>query len=430
MSGRQVVCRRQFLVALGGAALRPSGRATHAARGAERPRRHWPAVQRALDGFVAERKAPGAAVAVAFGDGPVAYPAAGTIAHDSVTRFDENSICRMYSITKNVTRTAAILLVEDGKITLDQPVHDVLPEFRSLRVCVDIEKGLESRPATRTMTIRHLLTDTSGLGNWTPGSDSGDPLHALYRERGITPGNFGARLNRPGYGPQVKSLREMIERVAELPLAYEPGTVLHYSIGFDVIALVIERVTGTSLDVFLARRVFEQLGMESTGFQVARKNAGRLTTNYEVSPDGLRVTDAGATSSFLRPPALLSGGGGLLSTARDFARYTGMLLGEGALERVRVMKPETARLVFSDLRPPGVAVPSGRVGEGTRAVRLQPVAPSGTFSGAGASGTLFWVDRARRGYVVFLVQTMGYTPATTPYPSRLIAALEEDLARR
>ncbi len=92
-------------------------------------------------------------------------------------------------------------------------------------------KGLDSRPVTRTMTMRHLITNTSGLGNWTPGSDSGEELHARYRECGITPGAFGASLRRPGYGEQPRSLDEMVARVAELPLAYEPGTVLHYSIG-------------------------------------------------------------------------------------------------------------------------------------------------------------------------------------------------------
>ena len=106
-------------------------------------------------------------------------------------------------------------LVEDGKLALDQPVGDVIPEWRTLRVALDPATGLASRPTSRVMTIRHLLTHTSGLGYWTPLSVP-DAISAAYRERGITPGNYGARLNRPGYGPQARSLEEMVRRAADL----------------------------------------------------------------------------------------------------------------------------------------------------------------------------------------------------------------------
>ena len=167
--------------------------------------------------------------------------------------------------------------------TLDQPVESVLPEFAHLQVAVDIEKGLESRPAQKVMTMRHLITNTSGLGNWTPASDSGEALHKLYRERGITPGSFGAGRMRPGYGEQPSSLDEMVRRVAALPLSFEPGTVLHYSIGFDVMALVIERVTGMPYGTFLAKRLWQPLDMTSTGFQVGPTQAHRLTANYDAT---------------------------------------------------------------------------------------------------------------------------------------------------
>jgi CubicO group peptidase (beta-lactamase class C family) len=423
--------RRRFLARLAGAALVSPrlNRCLGASCDSARSVRRWPAVQRLLDGYVSDRTVAGAGVAISYGGSPLAYPAAGKIAFDSPVSFDQNSLCRMYSITKNVTRIATMLLVEDGAISLDQPVTDVLPEFRSLRVAIDIEKGLVSRPAVKTMTMRHLITDTSGLGNWTPGSDGGDALHVAYRERGITPGNFGARLNRPGYGPQVKNLTEMVERVAELPLAYEPGTVLHYSIGFDVMGLVIERITGKSYDAFLRERLFEPLDMTSTGFEVAPKDAARLTTNYHYSPDGLKVTDPGATSAWLQRPTLLSGGGGLISTARDFARYGAMLLGDGALDGTRIMKLDTVRLALSDLRPASVADPSERVGVGTGAMLqlTQRLKPAGAFGAGGAAGCLFWIEPSRRGNVVFMVQTMGYPLAELPYPSQVIAAIEGDL---
>ncbi len=120
-------------------------------------------------------------VAVSFGDEPAIYRNAGTLEFGVTTPFDQDSICRIYSMTKNVTRIATLLLVEEGKLALDQPVVEVLPEFRNLRVAIDFEQGLRSRPATRTMTMRHLITNTSGLGNWTPGSDSGEELHRAIR---------------------------------------------------------------------------------------------------------------------------------------------------------------------------------------------------------------------------------------------------------
>lgn len=143
-----------------------------------------------IDSYVAGGKLAGAVAALSYGGEPYAYPSAGRIALDSPVPFDQHSLCRIYSMSKPVTGVAAMLLIEDGSLSLDQPVADVLPEFRSLRVAIDIEKGLASRPATRTMTMRHLLTHTSGLAYWTPMMGVGS-LPAEYRAHGITPGNYG-----------------------------------------------------------------------------------------------------------------------------------------------------------------------------------------------------------------------------------------------
>ena len=428
MIDRAALDRRQFLAVLAGAALATTALAGCAiAPMAVRPARRWVAVQKLIEGYVADRTFAGVAMALSYGGDNFAYPAAGTLAFDSAARVDENSLFRIYSMTKSVTRIAALMLVEDGKISLDQPVADVLPEFRSLRVAIDIEKGMESRPATRQMTMRHLLTNTSGLANWTPGSGGG-ALHALYRERGITPGNYGAGLRRLSYGPQAKNLVDMVERVAELPLAYEPGTVVHYSIGFDVMGLVIERVTGKGYDAFLRERLFGPLKMDSTGFQVAPGDVARLTTNYDASQEGMKAIDPGPTSVWLKPPTLLAGGAGLVSTAHNFARFGSMLLSEGSLDGARVMKPETARLALSDLKPADAVDPAEGVGTGTRNLLLHPFGPPGSYGGGGAAGTIWWIDPALRGNVVFMAQSMGrYTPATYPVPKQLRAAVEADL---
>ena len=423
--------RRHFLATLTGAALGSSRLiasrpliATSAAPGVRR----WTAVHKLLDGYVAGKKMAGAIVAVSYGDAAPAYLAAGTIALDSPTRIDEHSVCRIYSMTKPVTGIAAMLLVEDGTITLDQPVADVVPEFRSLKVAIDIEKSLDSRPATKTMTMRHLLTHTSGLASWTPLSSGPALLHVAYRERGITPGNAGERLNRSGYGPQAKSLVDMVERLATLPLAYEPGTVYNYSIGTDVMAL-IECASGKKYEAFLHDRVFAPLDMVSTGFQVRPQDAARLTTNYEVTPNGLRPTDPAATSAFLQPPQLVAGGGGLVSTARDYARFGAALLNDGALEGTRIMKVETARTARSNLLPPGVLNAIGGQGAGVPVVipGQQAIAPPGSAIGSGAAGTMWWIDPSRRGNVVFLTQIIGIGQAAYTVPAELSAAIEEGL---
>ena len=391
--------------------------------------RRWIAIQTLIDGYVRDRQMAGIGVAIACGDASVRYLAAGTSAFDSRQRFDENSICRIHSLTKPVTGIAAMLLVEDGKLSLDQPVADVLPEFKSLRVAIDVERSLDSRPATKTMAMRHLLTHTSGLASWTPLSSGPALLHVAYRERGITPGNFGERLDRAGYGSQATSLVDMVRRLAELPLAYEPGTVSNYSIGTDVMALVIERASGMPYDRFLRDRLFAPLDMSSTGFQVKREDIGRLTTLYQFAPTGLTPTDAAATSAFLEPPRLIAGGGGLASTVRDYARFGAMLLGDGALDGIRVMKAETARAARSNLLPEGVLKATTGQGAGVPLVRPgdKAVMPPGTLMGSGASGGLWWMDPARRVNLVFLTQVIGMGQAAYTVPTELSAALEADL---
>lgn len=190
-----------------------------------------PNVEALLSRYLAEGKFPGALVALSVGGSPPQYAAAGKLAFDSPNPVDENSLWRIHSMTKQVTGVATMMLVEDGRLALDQPVSQVLPAFRKLRVALDPAKGLESRPAERPVTIRHLLTHTSGFSYWIPLSGEG-LMPRVYRERGITPGNYYPfDRQRPGYGPQVNGLDEMVERLAGLPLSFEPGTKWLYSIG-------------------------------------------------------------------------------------------------------------------------------------------------------------------------------------------------------
>src|SRR5262245_61501826 len=287
--------RRHFLATLAGSVALGDWRLAFCQ---ERPRRSWQALNQLLAEYVGAKKLAGAAVAVSDGDAAPTYLKAGRIAFDTETAFDEHSVCRIYSMTKMVTGLSTMLLVQAGKLRLDQAAAEIIPEMRKLRVALDLGKGLESRPAKHTMTIRHLLTHTSGLAYWIP-TQGTDALSAAYRARGITPGNYGAGLKRPGHGPQAVGLDDMVKRLAELPLAAEPGAVWRYSVGIDVMGLVIQRVSGKPLDVFAHEHFFEPLGMASTGFQVPPTAASLLSTNYSVTPDGLVPLDPRQASVFL-----------------------------------------------------------------------------------------------------------------------------------
>jgi CubicO group peptidase (beta-lactamase class C family) len=399
--------------------------------------RQWTAIRKLIDGYVADKKMAGASVAIAYGGAPVNYLAAGSIALDSQKPFDEHSICRVHSMTKAVTGIATMLLVDDGKLSLDRPVADVLPEWRALRVARDRNKDLASQPATKSMTFRHLLAHTSGLGDWAPSAGS-DPLSVAYRERGITPGNRGIRLKRPGYGPQAVDLKDMVQRIAELPLVAEPGTVyLYSSVGYAALGLAIGRVSGSAFDTYCQERIFGPLQMTSTAFRVAREQADRLTTNYDVTPTGLSVTDAAESSAWLEQPTLIDAAGGVISTARDFARFSAMVLGDGRLGDVELLRPETARAARSNLLPAGVVAPSnvtpgeaGRnsgYGAGMRVLGAargaKPFQSAGTVSHGGAAGTLWFADPTHKGTLVFMTQTMPPDPGRAP---ALLTAVEAD----
>jgi CubicO group peptidase (beta-lactamase class C family) len=423
--------RRRFLTAVVGAGLPPTWLSRGFRQKLPPVARRWRNVQALLDTHVQKRTIAGAVAAMSYGDTPVAYLSAGGLTLDSDRRPDENSIYRMYSTSKVVTGIATMRLVQDGKLRLDQPVVELIPEWASLRVAIDPQKSLESRPVRTTMTLRHLLTHTSGLSYWIPAVGSG-LLPTIYRERGITPGDYQTQDVRPGYGPQAKTLSEMIARLAQLPLATDPGTAYQYSVGYDVLGHIIERVSGKSLGAYFRERIFEPLKMTSSGFQIPRNQAGRLTTNYETSANGLVAIDRGESSVWLRPPTLVAGGGGLVSTARDFTRFVGMLLGQGTFDGAQVLRGDIARLACSNLMPHEVTTEAG-FGAGMRITKVanksawQSPGPVGTLSFSGASGCRWMVDPVRGGTMVFMTQRMP-GPANLPLWEELHAALDADLA--
>jgi CubicO group peptidase (beta-lactamase class C family) len=387
----------------------------------------WPNVQALLDRYLAEKQFAGMSAALSAGGEPVSYVNVGSLAFGSKVAADENTLWRIYSMSKPITAAGAMILIEDGKLALDQPVGDVLPALKSLKVATDPKTGLDGRPARNPMTMRHLMTHTAGL---TYQMQANSKIAEAYFARGITPGTNGPMARDPRH-PRARDLSEMIERLGELPLIAEPGTIYQYSIGLDVMGAVIERVSGKGFDVFLKERLFDPLDMASTGFQVAPKDLARLSTCYQLTPPGQVVFDA-PPGGFAEPPGLLSGGGGMVSSARDYARFGQMLLGRGALGPVRVMKSETVAVMMSDLLPPGVKGPEGTgYGAGGRVVLPGPTgrfgAP-GSYGWGGHASTQFTVDPAQRRLLVFMTQRMpsDASPAKTELP----AAIAKDVAAR
>jgi CubicO group peptidase (beta-lactamase class C family) len=299
-----------------------------------------------------------------------------------------------------------MILIGEGKMKLDQPISDFLPEFKNMTVLVDGTKSLDSVPAKNAITVRHLLTHTAGLGYSiiTKG-----PLLKAYMDNGITPGVV-SRFPIPGFegGAPTPDLKTFAERLAKLPLIAEPGTKWSYSISLDLMGRVIEVVSGMEFGAFLKTRIFDPLKMNSSFFQVPQSEVKRFTTNYGVLGDRLLPIDPAASSVYLDKPAFVFGGAGLVTSARDYDRFLTMLLGEGALDGVRIMAPATAALGMSNLLPAGIDM-AGTFAEGAgfgAGGRVGLGAQTGTYGWGGAAGTNAFVDTKRKFRAVGMIQYM------------------------
>lgn len=412
--------RRALL--LGGGALGLSGCATFGRGAAPEPAGLdvLPRTQDVLNRYVAGTRLPGAVVGVRRPDGRKAFVRAGTLDFNVFDQATPDSLFRIYSMSKPVTGTAAGLLIEDGRLALDQPVADLVPEFARLTVAIDPEKGLEARPAREVMTIRHLLTHTSGLTYNIVGDG---PVQRAYRRAGILPftGDLGGR---PDDAPKVRDLDEMVRRRGDIPLIFEPGTAYHYSVSLDVLGLVIQRASGMTFPEFLQRRLFDPIGMDDTRFGIEPGQAGRLAALYDYSPPGRRLDEGGSVEAYSRPVTLYSGGAGLVSTAKDYLAFQSTLLEDGRAGRVRVMKPETARLVRTDILPAGLDADGNGYGFGGYVARPDAW-NAGEYGWDGAAGTKAWLDPVRGYAAVMMVQFFPW--GAVPIAEEVRVAVRADL---
>lgn len=392
----------------------------------------WPSVTKLIERYVGDRKVSGMVAALAFGRRDPVFIARGFDAFARPRQSDADSIYRIYSMTKPITGMAAMMLIDEGRLGLDQPLYEILPAFKKMQVQKVYDGPITAdnlEPADRPITIRMLLTHTSGLGY---GIVQQGPIAEAYRDRGVVPGLVTRLQNPPAFrGTAVPSLKLFADRLAEFPLVYQPGTHWSYSMGADVMGRVIEVVSGKKFDDFLQHRLFDPLGMSDTHFQVPRSDADRMTTSYYLADGTLIPIDLGSDSVFMDRPPFPFGGSGLASTPRDYDKFLHMIAGGGSFEGREVMSAAAVKMGTSNLLPDTVRQKPdrqgldldldkygfgafGRVGKGSRA---------SIYGWAGAAGTIGFVDTRtglRAGLYTQYMPSDAY-PLLDEFPAAILA---------
>ncbi len=346
--------------------------------------------------------------------GQVAYQRCyGMADRERGTAMAADTIVRIYSMTKPLTSVALMMLYEEGRFQLDDPIHAVLPYFKQTRVWAG--EGRDPVPLDRPITYRDLLTHTSGL---TYGFINATPVDAMYRDGGVD------------FQTADATLGDIVEKAAAMPLLAQPGTAWNYSIATDVIGHLVAEISGQPFERFLHDRVIAPLGMTDTAFTVAPGNVARFAANYSRGEDGrAALLDDPATSRFITPRAIASGGGGLTGTARDYMRFCQMMLNKGQLDGERLLGRKTVELMTSNHLPGDMAAMGmprfseskyDGIGFGLGfSVTLDParaeiLGSPGEYAWGGAASTAFWIDPVEDMAVVLLTQL---TPSST-YPIR------------
>jgi CubicO group peptidase (beta-lactamase class C family) len=340
------------------------------------------------------------------------------IATNAPMRLD--TIFRIRSETKPVTGVAMMMLYEQGLWSLDDPVTKFVPQFERLQVVtgVDAAGNPVLEPASRPATMRELMTHTAGFAY---GLAEDGPADTAYLRAGVL---------------QSASLQEMVDRIATLPLVNQPGARWRYSAATDIQGYIVEKLSGMSLADFMATRIFQPIGMVDTGFYVPVEKRGRLATLYDADPaTGKLVAAPERVADVTVPPGMASGGGGLYSTAQDYARFAQMILNRGELGGVRLLKPETVDLMRANHLPADFTVTSNGIrpsplGEGVGfgfdfAVAVDPVLShqpvgKGTVSWGGSGGSWFWIDPANDLFFIGMIQRLGGTGGGLDWTTRVL----------
>jgi CubicO group peptidase (beta-lactamase class C family) len=351
----------------------------------------------------------------------------GQLAYQSVQGFADvergtplkaDSLFRIYSMTKPVTSVAFMMLVEEGLVSLDDPVHRFIPAWRDLGVFqAGVAGAFQAKRVGEPMRVLDLLRHTAGL---TYGFQQRTNVDAAYR-----------KLKLDGIDSEG-GLQEFVDRLGTVPLEFSPGESWNYSVATDVLGYLVEKISGQPFDAFLKARIFDPLKMVDTGFFVPESQRARFTACYALTPSGKVVLqDDPEKSRFLSDPSVKSGGGGLVSTADDYMRFCRMLLNGGELDGARLLSPKTIKLMTLNHLPGGKELTelskslfSEAVFEGlgfglgfamtVDQARTKNIGSLGEYFWGGMASTAFWIDPVEDLAVVFLTQLMP----SSSYPIR------------
>ena len=320
----------------------------------------------------------------------------------------DDTIFRIYSMTKPITSIAFMQLVEQGLVSLDDPVHKYIPAWKDLGVFVGGggTTPFRTKACERPMLVVDLLRHTSGL---TYGFQESTNVDAAYRKLKI------GEIEKSG------TLEGMMEKLAKLPLEFSPGTAWNYSVSTDVVGYLVEKVSGQKFEDYLRTKIFKPLGMVDTDFHVHPGKEARFAACYIPAKGGMELQDDPATSSYLQPPSFVSGGGGLVSTASDYLRFCRMVLNGGSLDGVQIVSPKTIELMTANHLPGGKDLPSlsrslfsevayNGVGFGLGfSVTMDPAQTMipgsiGEYAWGGAASTSFWIDPKEELIMIFMTQ--------------------------
>lgn len=373
-----------------------------------------------LSSFIDKGQLPGFVTVVARDGKVVHFEAYGKRDVERGLPMTTDTIFRMYSMTKPVTGTAVMILVDEGKLKVSDPVSKYLPEFSDMNVLEVADDGSTKLvPADKPITIEHLLTHTSGL---IYGIFNDGPVGDKYNE---------AKINSDGAAGTT--LEEFSKMAAKMPLVAQPGTEWNYSIAMDILGRVVEVISGQRYADFLQARIFGPLGMKDAAFYVPADKAGRFAANYSPKADrtGMTLLDDPQSSNFLKVPSQDSGGGGMVATASDYLRFAQMLLNGGELDGVRIISEVSANAMTTDQLGPELGdeplstimpIPAKGIGFGYTGSVVREDAGQTFFGGPGEYGwggyasTDFWIDKKERIVGLALTQLLP----TGTYPQRVI----------
>ena len=383
-------------------------------------------LHRGMQGFIDRKEAGGIVTLIARDGKTVDVHASGFQDVAAKTPMRTDTLFRIASMTKPITSVALMMLYEEGKLLLTDPVSKFIPSFKSSRVL----EGAAEAPvaARRAINVRDLLSHRSGL---TYGFLNGGPVGGGYRKNGVIDGLTVTSM----------TLAEAIDKLAAEPLVAHPGAAWNYSLSTDVLGRVVEVASGQPFQVFLRERIFTPLRMADTDFVVPEAKWSRLATVYSpdgpagirpmADPESFGNTVMSPIASYKEGKTYFSGGAGLVSTARDYARFANMLLNGGSLDGARLLSPKTVELMAAshtaDLPPSGLIGNGAQFGLGFRVVTdvatTQTLGSNGSYGWSGIYGTNFWVDPKERLVAIVMVQRYPGSPVAAAFPPLVYQAL-------